>query len=78
MKRWAEPHNAPMQLRVIDEHTVDLYQAATPYYGVESSQRFELRADDVIEMTFECIPRRKTWTHNPRKGHYNHENHEPH
>jgi hypothetical protein len=56
-----EPRNVPMQLRVVNPHTAELYQAPTPHYGVESCQRFELRADGVIGMTFEFIPHRKTW-----------------
>ncbi len=56
-----EPRNFPMQLRVVNDHVAELYQAPTPYYGVESCHRFELRSDGAIEMTFECIPRRATW-----------------
>lgn len=56
-----EPRHAPMQLRVIDAHTAELYQAATPHYGLESCLRYRMLEDGAVEMTLECVPKKKAF-----------------
>lgn len=57
-----EPRHAPMELRVLNSCAAELYQAPTPYWGLESCMRYELLDDDLIELTFECVPRRDSFT----------------
>lgn len=52
-----EPRKHPMELRRLDDKTYELYQAALPNTGLESSTRFAFREPHSIDVTFECIPR---------------------
>ncbi|MBI3735811.1 hypothetical protein HY256_04780 [Candidatus Sumerlaeota bacterium] len=56
-----EPRNQPMELRKINDHTYELYQAALPETGVESCTRFEFKSPCYIDVTFECIPRKDSY-----------------
>jgi len=59
-----EPRSAPMEFRLINSTTAELRQATTPFYGVESTTRFELHDPYYVDMHFACIPRKPGLTGN--------------
>lgn len=53
-----EPRHAPMELRRVSDTAVELYQAPTPHYGVESWSRFEAVEPHAVDFAFRMIPRK--------------------
>lgn len=52
-----EPRRHPMELRRIDDHVFELYQAPLPNSGLESCARFVFKEPHTVDVTFECVPR---------------------
>ncbi len=53
-----EPRRVAMAATRIDENTVELHQAPTPVYGVESWTRFTLCEADAIDFSCRLVPRK--------------------
>ncbi len=53
-----EPRVQDMRFERVGERAVELYQAPTPFYGIESRTRFELKEPYYIDLSFRCIPRK--------------------
>lgn len=53
-----EPRHAPMEFRRESARVAELYQPPTPFYGVESWTRFEVKDPYYIDFAYRCIPRK--------------------
>lgn len=53
-----EPRANPVAFKRLSGTSAELYQAATPFYGIESWTTFELREPYYVDFSFRCIPRK--------------------
>ncbi len=57
-KVFFEPRAVPMTVRRVDDTTVELRQAETPHFGVESVTQFRVVDPHYVDVSFTCIPRK--------------------
>jgi hypothetical protein len=60
-KTQFEPRNHPMELRIIQEHIVELCRMETFHHALSSCQRYELLEDGVIQLTAEVKATKPTF-----------------
>ena len=58
-----EPRFAPMKLSRLDNGSVQLHQAPTPTFELESWTRFQLKPPHYLDMSFECRPHQHVFDH---------------
>jgi len=56
-----EPRHAPMEIRRLDEDAVELHQAPTPHWKLESRLQYEILDDGAIELRMECVPHERVF-----------------
>ena len=56
-----EPRNAPMEIKRIDDNTVELHQPPTPHWKLESRLQYTMLDDGVIELDFDCVAHERTF-----------------
>ncbi|MFM8728916.1 MAG: hypothetical protein ACKON9_27765, partial [Planctomycetaceae bacterium] len=60
---YIEPRKAPKTLQQLDETSCELHQPPTPATHLESRTRFVLQPGGILDMHFECWPRRDLFPH---------------
>lgn len=59
--KFFEPRHAVMTFTRVDATTAELHQPQTPFYGVESWTRFEVKEPYYIDMHFRCVPHKEVF-----------------
>lgn len=58
-----EPRRAPMTMQRLDDASCELHQPPTPATQLESRTRFVLQPGGILDMHFECWPRKAVFPH---------------